>query len=431
MAKTVKTVKKKTTSSTKPVSTKVKKVSTTVEPVSTAAKAVSNTVTKPVASNLSTGAKSMVDLVLTSLKASEPKLNKTTTLPTYEQNKPSDYQSPYSNQIQNILTGIQNNQPFTYSMNADPLYQQYSQQYQRQGNLAMRDTMGNAAALTGGYGNSYASIAGQQAYDANLQELNDKVPELYQLAYDKYNNDLNNKYNELSALQSADQQSYNQYRNKVSDWQTDRAYGYGKDQDALTQKNWQDQFDYGKSQDAQSQSNWNTEFDYNKSQDTKNYNYQKKLDDRNYSYQKSQDAQSQSNWNKEYNYNASQDAQSQSNANREYNASNSKWQQEFNYNKQQDALDRADAKAEKKAETKTAQTQASAQASAARVKSYTSSVNKMLSATKKDNLGNTIKKYKTSQVWDYLYNSGLSDDEIAEVVNDNYELRKYAEKLMK
>ena len=58
--------------------------------------------------------------------------------------------------------------------------------------------MGQAAAMTGGYGNSYAQSVGQQAYNAQLDKLNDVIPELYQLAYDKYANEGQDLYNKYS-----------------------------------------------------------------------------------------------------------------------------------------------------------------------------------------------------------------------------------------
>lgn len=79
-----------------------------------------------------------------------------------------------------------NREGFSYDLNADPLYRQYLQQYTAAGRMAMEDTMGRAAALTGGYGNSYAQTAGQQAYNTYLQQLNDRIPDLYELAYSKY-----------------------------------------------------------------------------------------------------------------------------------------------------------------------------------------------------------------------------------------------------
>ena len=84
------------------------------------------------------------------------------------------------------LDAYLNREDFQYNMNADALYRHYQDQYTRLGKTAMEDTMGQAAALTGGYGSSYAQSVGQQTYNRYLQELGDVVPELYQLAYDRY-----------------------------------------------------------------------------------------------------------------------------------------------------------------------------------------------------------------------------------------------------
>lgn len=51
------------------------------------------------------------------------------------------------------------------------------------------DTMGQAAALTGGYGNSYAQSAGNQTYQQYLTALNDQVPSLYQQAFNVWQNE--------------------------------------------------------------------------------------------------------------------------------------------------------------------------------------------------------------------------------------------------
>ena len=65
-------------------------------------------------------------------------------------------------------------------------YQQYKDHYTQLGKKAMQDTMGQAAALTGGYGSSYTQNVGQQAYISYMQQLGDVVPGLYKLAYDRY-----------------------------------------------------------------------------------------------------------------------------------------------------------------------------------------------------------------------------------------------------
>ena len=54
------------------------------------------------------------------------------------------------------LQAYLNREDFQYDVNADALYQQYKDRYVELGKDAMEDTMGQAAALTGGYGSSYA-----------------------------------------------------------------------------------------------------------------------------------------------------------------------------------------------------------------------------------------------------------------------------------
>lgn len=79
--------------------------------------------------------------------------------------------------------------PFKYDFNGDALYEQASQRAQQLGRQAMMDTMGQAATMTGGYGNTYAQNAGQQAYNSYLQGLNDQLPQFQQMAMNKYQMD--------------------------------------------------------------------------------------------------------------------------------------------------------------------------------------------------------------------------------------------------
>jgi peptidoglycan hydrolase-like protein with peptidoglycan-binding domain len=115
----------------------------------------------------------------------------------------------YGNQnlYDDVINKIMNREKFSYDLNGDALYQQYKDKYIQQGKTAMQDTMGQAAAMTGGYGNSYAATAGNQAYQASLENLNNIVPELYQMAYDRYNQegqDLLNQYAMLSDDRNAE-----------------------------------------------------------------------------------------------------------------------------------------------------------------------------------------------------------------------------------
>ena len=70
--------------------------------------------------------------------------------------RPDKYESAYKEHINDILEKLENREEFSYDLNSDMLYQQYKNQYVSLGQTAMSDTMGQAAGLTGGYGNTYA-----------------------------------------------------------------------------------------------------------------------------------------------------------------------------------------------------------------------------------------------------------------------------------
>ena len=101
--------------------------------------------------------------------------------------------------------------PFSYDVNKDALYQQYADKYIQQGKMAMADTMGRAAAMTGGYGNSYAQTAGQQQYQASLDNLNDIIPQLYQMALQRYQMGKQDLLDQYNMLEGEYQREYGEY----------------------------------------------------------------------------------------------------------------------------------------------------------------------------------------------------------------------------
>ena len=145
-----------------------------------------------------------------------------------EGSKPGDYVSKYGDQIQALLDKILNRDPFKYDFNADPMYQMYKDRYLQQGRMAMQDTMGDAAALTGGYGNSYAATAGQQAYQSYLQGLNDRIPGLRDFAYNAWLNEGDRIRSNLSTLQGLDESDYARYRDTVGDYKDELNYYYNR-----------------------------------------------------------------------------------------------------------------------------------------------------------------------------------------------------------
>lgn len=177
------------------------------------------------------------------------------------------------------LSKYLNRGPFKYDMNGDALLQQYRSNAQRQGKMAMADTMGKASAMTGGYGNSYAQTVGQQVYNDSLAEVNNVIPELWQMAYDMYEQEGNNllakhgvladkEATEYARHQDEENRKYQIWSDEYSRWnaEVDRnnsnlwnsmeldrsdnadenSYAYQQDRDAVADNQWQKSFDLSK-----------------------------------------------------------------------------------------------------------------------------------------------------------------------------------------
>jgi len=157
--------------------------------------------------------------------------------------KPQGYNSKYAGALDNIMQQIQNPGEFKYEFNGDNLFKNYADLYTEKGRQAMVDTMGQAAALTGGYGNSYAQNVGQQAYQQNLLPLYDMGMQLRNAAYGQYQDKLGNDKDIYNMLQGADAQDYGRYRDTVADWMQQEGDAYNR---MAAERN----FDYGTYGDA-------------------------------------------------------------------------------------------------------------------------------------------------------------------------------------
>lgn len=219
-----------------------------------------------------------------------------------ESAKAGSFTSPLDKTISDLYGQITGREPFRYSAADDPVYAQYAAMYARNGKQAMEDTMGQAAALTGGYGSSYAQAAGQSAYNAYMEKLNDVLPQLEQNAYARYQD-------QGEALLKQYQLAAGQRDDQYERWVNDRAWNYSLAQDA-----------YQRYQDAR-------DWQYKQDQDA----YNKSVDERNWQYQLSQDAYGREQDSRNWEWKQAQDAY-------ERYLDNRKWQ----YALEQDALSRQD-----------------------------------------------------------------------------------------
>ena len=138
--------------------------------------------------------------------------------------KPQGYNSKYGAQLDSILQQIQNPGQFKYEFNGDNLFKYYADKYVQQGKQASMDTMGQAAALTGGYGNSYGQQVGQQTYQQYLMDLYNVGLDLRDRAYQQHQDQLGNQKDAYGLMNNAEQQEYGMYRDTVGDWENERAF---------------------------------------------------------------------------------------------------------------------------------------------------------------------------------------------------------------
>ena len=186
--------------------------------------------------------------------------------------KPNSIDPSYEAALKEAMDRINNREKFSYDLNGDALYQQYKDKYIQQGKMAMQDTMGQAAALTGGYGNSYAATAGNQAYQAHLNNLNDIVPELQQMAYDRYNQEGQDLLNQYSMAKGMYDTKYGEWSDQMSQYNADRQYlysvydslynrDYGAHRDAISDEQWAAAMDYQAGRDKVADEQWTAAFD--------------------------------------------------------------------------------------------------------------------------------------------------------------------------
>lgn len=202
------------------------------------------------------------------------------------------FNSKYEQNIDELLNQILNREDFEYNLLEDDLYRQYKEQYNREGDRSMNDTLAAAASGAGGM-NSYAINAAQQANDYYAAQLTDKIPELYQLAYEMYLDDIDMQVRDLGLLTGMDDTQYGRYRDTMSDWYNDRDFSYNKYRDDVGDHKWQKEFDRDSSQ-------WQQSFDYGVHRDNvADSQWQQSFDTSNSQWQQQFDA-SNSQWQQQF-----------------------------------------------------------------------------------------------------------------------------------
>ena len=148
-----------------------------------------------------------------------------------KENSEDEYVSKYAKNINAALNSIKNEKEFSYDYENDPLYKSYREQARQQGRVAMEDTLAALASSAGGM-NSYAISAAQGVNNQYNQKIADKIPELYQLAMEKYLNEQNRRRSDIELYSGLDNNDYNRF------------YNERQRQDSLDERDYERQLDW-------------------------------------------------------------------------------------------------------------------------------------------------------------------------------------------
>lgn len=110
----------------------------------------------------------------------------------------------WTDQYNDAMNKYLNREDFEYDVDKDPLFQQALASAMNSGKSAMQDTIGQASDLTGGYGSTYATSAGNQAYNAFIEDAYNNLPEYYNMALQAHQADGQELANQVALLSDAD-----------------------------------------------------------------------------------------------------------------------------------------------------------------------------------------------------------------------------------
>lgn len=171
-----------------------------------------------------------------------------------------DFQNPYQDAYDKALNAVMNQKGWSYNPENDQAYQAAKKQYLREADRATQNTMGQAAAMTGGIPSTAAVNAASQAGDYYRTQLSDQLSNYMDKSYQRYIDAIGNDYDRLSALRSMSNDARDQY-------DTDRNFGYNQWTDDLGYRTDREQTEYERKQD-----------EYNKQMAEKQYNDSLDLD---------------------------------------------------------------------------------------------------------------------------------------------------------
>ena len=251
--------------------------------------------------------------------------------------KDGGYNQQWSQQLDALVNEYMGRGPFSYDQSKDVMWQQAKKTGLDAANLAMRDTTAQAAALSGGYGNSYAATVGQQVYNQGVADVMALAPEYYQAAYQRYKDEGDAMLQNIGLAQSMDETAYARYMDALANAQNEydtlynREYGefidtrnfdYQAGRDAVADQRYENEWQHGLDREAIEDARYDAEIKYRGDRDAvedaryaDEFAYQKERDsvedaryDAEWQYQKDRDAVEDARYQAELDYRAERDA---------------------------------------------------------------------------------------------------------------------------
>ena len=155
-------------------------------------------------------------------------------------NRPADYVSRNKDAMDSLTGQIGTGFDWDTGSKA---YQQYRAQAQANAAASAENAQANAAAQTGGYSSSYGTQAGQNAYTATMNNLDNVLNSLQDQSRSEYTAKRTGLESRLSGLQNAEQQDYQNYQKDMANWMDGLQYR-------------QNEYDKASSESSQRTSRW-------------------------------------------------------------------------------------------------------------------------------------------------------------------------------
>ena len=217
----------------------------------------------------------------------------------YKKTERPEYENNYSDEIDRIYEAISDRDDFSYDADSDPVFALYKKVYEQAGDLAYERALASNAARTGGMANTNAISAASQAKAYYNSLLAQKAADMYNDAYEKYNDETESLYNQLDMLRSLEHDDYEKYLGDTEAFEKDRAFDYNiyidSEKALMDEIRYVVENDYQKSRDDIADAKWQTELDYQKQRDyADDFKWQSEMD-----YKRERDAAEDSKWHME------------------------------------------------------------------------------------------------------------------------------------